>query len=193
MIYRFFHFFFNLLFRTFFGYRISGKNHLPSRGPFIICANHTSWFDPPLTGCIVPAKNRVHFMAKEELFHILFLGWIIKKMGAFPVRRNTADRKAIRQALQILEAGGVVGLFPEGTRIKTGALGKPMQGAGLIAVKSQKPVVPVAIKWPPGLFKRIQVAIGEPVVFQGKRKGSLEEVSGQIMEEIRKQWVSLTP
>ncbi len=193
MIYRFIRLFFYFFFRTFFGYRISGKNHLPPRGPFIICANHTSWFDPPLAGCIVPAKNQVHFMAKEELFHILFLGWMIKKMGAFPVRRKTADRKAIRQALQILEAGGVVGLFPEGTRIKTGELGKPMQGAGFIAVKSQKPVVPVAIKWPPGLFKRIQVAIGEPVVFQGGGKGSLEEVSAQIMEEIRKQWVSLTP
>ncbi len=193
MIYRFFHAFFNLLFRTLFGYSISGKNHLPPRGPFIICANHTSWFDPPLAGCIIPAKNKVHFMAKEELFHIRVLGWIIKKMGAFPVRRSTADRKAIRQALRILEEGGVVGLFPEGTRIKTGELGKPLQGAALIPMKSQKPVVPVAIKWPPGPFKRIRVAIGAPVVFQGSGKGSLEEISAQIMEEIRKQWVSLTP
>lgn len=193
MIYRFFHFFFNLLFRLFFGYRISGNHHLPNRGPFIICANHTSWFDPPLTGCIIPAKHRVHFMAKEELFQIIVLGWMIKKMGAFPVRRNTADRKAIRQAMKILESGGVVGLFPEGTRIKTGELGKPMQGAALIAVKSQKPVVPMAIKWPSGLFKRIQVAIGEPVIFKGSGKGSLDQVSTQIMDEIRKQWVSLTP
>jgi 1-acyl-sn-glycerol-3-phosphate acyltransferase len=193
MIYRFFHFFFNLLFRTFFGYRISGKNHLPSRGPFIICANHTSWFDPPLTGCIVPAKNRVHFMAKEELFHILFLGWIIKKNGGLSGPAEHGRPQGHTPGPADFRSRRGCGVIPGRHQDKNRGVGKAHAGCRPYCREKSKPVVPVAIKWPPGLFKRIQVAIGEPVVFQGKRKGSLEEVSGQIMEEIRKQWVSLTP
>ena len=189
--YRFFHFCFNVFFKIFYGYRIMGQENLPQNGPFIICANHTSWFDPPLTACIVPVHHQVHFMAKEELFNILLLGQIIIKLGAFPVKRNTADRKAIRSALNILEKGGIIGLFPEGTRIKTGELGKPLQGAALIALKSQKPVVPVAIKWPPKLFHPVKVSIGSPVYFQGNGKGILDNVSIKIMDEIKKQWIIL--
>lgn len=191
MLYCFFHFIFNIFFKIFYGYQITGYENFPQNGPFIICANHTSWFDPPLTGCIVPVKNKVHFMAKEELFDVPVLGGIIKRLGAFPVKRNTADRNAIRQALKLLEAGGIVGLFPEGTRIKTGELGKPLQGAALIAIKSQKLVVPVAIKWPPRLFQPVKVSVGAPVYFKGSGKGILDTVSNQIMDEIKKQWVTL--
>ncbi len=191
MLYRFFHLLFSLFFKVFYGYQVRGYENIPPEGPFIICANHTSWFDPPLTGCLVPVNNQVHFMAKEELFAFPVLGFIIKRLGAFPVKRNTADRKAIRQALKILESGGVVGLFPEGTRIKTGELGKPLQGAALIAIKSDKPVVPMAIKWPPKLFQPVTVSIGAPVTFQSEGKGALETVSNQIMDEIKKQWVTL--
>jgi 1-acyl-sn-glycerol-3-phosphate acyltransferase len=126
-------------------------------------------------------------MAKEELFKIFILGYIITKLYAFPVKRNTADRAAIRRALQVLEEGDILALFPEGTRIKTKELGSPHHGAALIALKSHKPVIPVFIKWPSRFFKPVKVGIGSLIYFkeEGKLKSEvLEKVSFRIMEEI---------
>jgi 1-acyl-sn-glycerol-3-phosphate acyltransferase len=142
-----------------------------------------------MVGAIVTGGNRVNFMAKEELFNIFILGTLLKKLGAFPVKRNTADKSAIRRALQVLEEGGILGLFPEGTRSRTGELGKPRHGAALIALKSKKPVLPVAIKWPEKIFRPVEVKIGPLIYFaeEGKIRGNvLEEASLQIMEEIKK-------
>lgn len=128
-------------------------------------------------------------MAKEELFSTFILGKAIKMLGAFPVKRDKADRKAIAKALQVLEDGNVLGLFPEGTRIKTGDIGEPFHGPALIALKSGKPVLPVSIKWPSRIFQPLQVRIGKPLVFkeEGKiRKNILSDVSMAIMQEINK-------
>jgi 1-acyl-sn-glycerol-3-phosphate acyltransferase len=128
-------------------------------------------------------------MAKEELFNIFILGTLIKKLGAFPVKRNTADKSAIRRAMQVLDEGGVLGLFPEGTRSHTGELGELHHGAALIALKSKKPVLPVAIKWPEKILRPVEVKIGPLIYFEeeGKIKGKvLETVSLQITEEIKK-------
>lgn len=193
MIYRIMHFLFSLYFSFFYRWKFYGRENLPAKGPYIICANHTSWFDPPLVGCMVPSRNKVRFMAKEELFRTFLFGNIIRRMGAFPVKRNTADKRAIKQALMLLEKGEILGLFPEGTRSRTGELGEPHLGAALIALKSKKPVLPVAIKWPPKIFQPVKVSIGPLIYFheEGKIKEKLEEVSLQIMEQIRKQLLSL--
>lgn len=167
--------------------------NIPSKGPFIICANHTSWFDPPLVGCMLPTKNKVYFMAKEELFNILFFGQVIKRMGAFPVKRDEADRKAIAHALKVLEEGNILALFPEGTRSKNGNIGEPFLGPAMIALKSKKPVLPVAIKWPSRVFKPVKVSIAPPVHFEEQKvkKHVLEKTGGTIMEEIRSLFAEL--
>ncbi len=177
-----FRFFFKVLFRC----RIYGWHNVPQTGPLIICSNHTSWFDPPLVGSICK-HLRVHFMAKEELFNIFLFGLIISKLGAFPVKRDTADRRAIKKALQLLEEGKVVGLFPEGTRVKGEELGQPFHGPALITLMSKKPVLPVAIKWTGGLFRPVEIRFGNMLNFQveGKiKKENLETVSVKIMREI---------
>jgi 1-acyl-sn-glycerol-3-phosphate acyltransferase len=187
MFYNFAKGFFSVLFKYFYLWEFYGRENLPSDGPYIICSNHTSWFDPPLIGSMV--KNKVYFMAKEELFKIFILGFLIKKLDAFPVKRNTADRAAIRCALQVLSEGEVLALFPEGTRNKTGELGEPHHGAALIALKSKMPVLPVAIKWPRRIFMPVKVNIGPLIYFneEGKIKGKvLEKVSASIMKEIKK-------
>lgn len=189
MFYSFLHICFRCYFKVLFRYQIYGSENIPATGAFIICSNHTSWFDPPLVGSIIPREKRVYFMAKEELFSIFVLGRVIKMLGAFPVKRDTADRKAITKALQVLEEGHVLGLFPEGTRVKAGDIGKPFHGPALIALKSKKPVLPVNIKWPPRFFKPLQVHIGKPLFFkeEGKiRKEILNNISMAIMQEINK-------
>ncbi len=194
MIYKFFHVLFSLYFKLFFRWRFYGLENLPSEGPFIICANHTSWFDPPLVGCMVPINRRVCFMAKEELFDVFFLGPVIKRMGAFPVRRDTADRRSIRTALKLLQEGNILGLFPEGTRSRSGELGEPFHGPAMIALKSGIPVLPVAIKWPSKIFRPVKVRVGSLIYFneEGKIKAEvLVKVSARIMEEIKKLLVEL--
>ncbi|NLJ55962.1 MAG: 1-acyl-sn-glycerol-3-phosphate acyltransferase [Firmicutes bacterium] len=180
---------FAYFFKVFYLLNFDGLENLPLQGPYIICANHTSWFDPPLVGSLPLKERKIYFMAKEELFKIFPLGFILKKLEAFPVKRNIADRKAIRRALQVLSAGGILGLFPEGTRMRTGELGKPHHGAALIALKSKKPVLPIAIKWPPRIFQPVKINIGPLIYFEegGKIKGEvLEKISLQIMAEIKK-------
>jgi 1-acyl-sn-glycerol-3-phosphate acyltransferase len=177
---------FRIFFKIFFLYRLRGRENIPDSGAYIVCANHTSWFDPPLVGSVLP-QMRVHFMAKEELFHIFILGAIIRRLGAFPVKRDKADRRALKKAIQILEEDKVVGLFPEGTRIKGGELGQPFHGPALIALTSKKPVLPVAVKWPDRMFRPVTVTFGKLLYFEeaGKiKKDNLEKVSATIMREI---------
>ena len=189
MFYYFIRNLFAYFFRIFYFLQFNGLENLPLKGPYIIWANHTSWFDPPLVGCLPLKKKKINFMAKDELFKVFPLGFILRKLEAFPVKRDTADRKAIRQALRILAEGGILGLFPEGTRVQSGELGKPHHGAALIALKSKKPVLPIAIKWPPRIFQPVKINIGPLIYFEegGKIKGEvLEETSLQIMTEIKK-------
>ncbi len=177
---------FRIFFKIFFPYRLIGQENIPKNGAYIVCANHTSWFDPPLVGSVLP-KMRIHFMAKEELFNIFILGAIIRKLGVFPVKRNRADRRAIKKAIQLLKEDKVIGLFPEGTRIKGGELGQPFHGPALIALTSNKPVLPVAVKWPDRLFHPVSITFGRLLNFEeeGKiKKDALEKVSATIMREI---------
>ncbi|HHT45998.1 MAG TPA: 1-acyl-sn-glycerol-3-phosphate acyltransferase [Firmicutes bacterium] len=188
MLYKVLRWVFIVFFKIFYDVQIYGADNIPSSGPYIICSNHTSWFDPPLIGCVF-SKNKLCFMAKEELFRVFILGYIIKRIYAFPVKRNTADRAAIRRALQILDQGDILALFPEGTRIRTKELGKPHHGAALIALKSKKPIIPVFIKWPPHIFMPVKVGIGSLIFFEeeGKIKSKiLEKASQKIMEELKK-------
>ncbi|AIF51569.1 1-acyl-sn-glycerol-3-phosphate acyltransferase [Pelosinus sp. UFO1] len=182
----FLHYFFKVIFRC----KIIGADNIPSHGGAIIAANHVSLFDPPVVGTAF--ARPIHFMAKEELFAKPVLKWIFTKLKAFPVRRATADRTAIRHAITLLNNGELLGLFPEGTRSKTGKLGKPETGLAMIALKSGAPVVPAAIigtnkVWKDGLLlPRFIVKFGNPItVEQGKAdKEAMENLSNRIMQEI---------
>lgn len=188
LFYRTVRFLVNVIINIFYRVEVHGIENIPDIGPFIVCANHISYWDPPLIGCLV--KNRqIHFMAKAELFKIFLFKNILLKLGAFPVKRETVDRRAFKKALHILNEGKVVGLFPEGTRSKTGELQKPLNGPALLALKSSVPILPIAIKGPYKLFGRIKVAIGQPISFKDfegqKIKGEqLSQLSYKIMQEI---------
>ena len=124
-------------------FRVSGRHNLPYRGPFLLTPNHISDADPPLVG--IAMRRHPWFMAKAELWDIGWLGPVISWLQSFPVDPKTPDRAALKRAAQLLEAGEVVVVFPEGRVAPTGKMGEFMPGAALLALKSGVPVVPVGI------------------------------------------------
>lgn len=131
------------VFHSFFRGRIEGAQQVPQEGPLIVVANHASDFDPPLLASCV--QRPVSYMAKEELFQVPILASAIRLYGAYPVKRGSADRSAIREALKQLEQGWAVGVFLQGTRTVDGRIPQPKLGAALIAAKAQVPLLPVSL------------------------------------------------
>ncbi|MFC2002330.1 lysophospholipid acyltransferase family protein [Chloroflexota bacterium] len=132
-----------LLFLLLTRWQVKGKENVPSQGPLLIVANHLNLTDPPLLG--ISFSRKVIFMAKEELFRSRFTAHFMRRLGAFPVRRQGLDRVALRQALQILDDGLVLAMFPEGMRSRNGQLGAALPGSALIACRSGAPILPVGI------------------------------------------------
>ncbi|MCS0786906.1 1-acyl-sn-glycerol-3-phosphate acyltransferase [Cytobacillus firmus] len=167
-------------------FEVIGKENFPAEGGVLLCSNHIDNLDPPVVG--INAPRPVYFMAKEELFNVPVLGKILPDLNAFPVKRGMSDREALRKGLGILKEGNVLGLFPEGTRSKTGQLGKGLAGAGFFALRSEAHVVPCAIIGPYKAFSRLKVVYGKPIDMKElrERKASAEETTELIMSEIRK-------
>ncbi len=183
---------FSVLFLVIFPKKVFGTENIPEEGNFIVCSNHINWFDPTLIACTVGKNRQICFMAKEELFKIPVFNYLVTKAGAFPVKRKKADRKAIKHALDLLDNKKSLGVFPEGSRSKTGELQKPYHGTALVVLRSEVPVLPVAIKGPYKLFKPIKINIGKPVYLnsenqqKGFKREKIRKVSNTIMEEIKK-------
>lgn len=150
-----------------FRMEVTGREHEPASGAYLAVSNHWSAFDPPVLGAAL--RRKVHFMAKHELFRIPLLRSWMYCIGTFPVRRGEPDRQAVRTALQVLERGGVVGMFPEGTRNPRGYLLPAEPGAAFLALKARVPILPVGIlgtlevlpkgAWVPRV-RKIRVRIG---------------------------------
>ncbi|MCR5637202.1 MAG: 1-acyl-sn-glycerol-3-phosphate acyltransferase [Clostridiales bacterium] len=178
------------LLKLLYRYRIKGAENLPSEGKCILCPNHLHAFDPAFI--IVSLKRQVCFMAKAELFKNRFLGFLLKRLGAFPVVRGAGDGKALEEAERILNSDKVFGIFIEGSRSKTGELLRPRAGAALMAYKTGAPVVPCCITPQKGklkLFSKTLVTYGKPITTQelGFVEGvpaELRNASRLIMEKI---------
>ncbi|WP_017755602.1 lysophospholipid acyltransferase family protein [Calidifontibacillus oryziterrae] len=174
----------SIYYKSLYKVEVIGTENIPKEGGVLLCSNHISNNDPPLVGVTCPRD--ISFMAKDELFNIPVLKTILRGIRAFPVKRGMSDRGALKKGLSLLKEGRVLGLFPEGTRSKTGEVGQGLAGAGFFALRSNAIIVPCAIIGPYKRFTRIKVIYGEPLDFEPIRahKASPQEATDIIMNSI---------
>lgn len=184
-----------LVARILFRLEVRGVEHLPRGGPALLVANHVSFLDPLVVGAA--ASRPLHFMAKAELFRVPFIGPLIRRLHTLPVRRDESDPAALRAALRALKGGHALLVFPEGTRGEEGTFLKGRAGAGLLALLSEAPVIPVYIEGsgralPRGRLlprpAKIRVRFGSQLRFtrqgNGRQKFRSLEVSREMMAAI---------
>ena len=178
-----------VLFKLGLRLNVEGTENIPQAGPLVIASNHLSLLDPPVIG--VAATRKVHFMAKQELF-VPILGDIYKALGAFPVRRGGADRAAIKHGIDILKDNKVLAIFPEGTRSKTGKLGKAEPGALMMASKATATIVPCCVigtdfQRQGRIWPKVTVRFGKPIYFPADavvNKEFLHDMTENLMQHI---------
>lgn len=171
-----------LLLKVFFRVSVVGKENIPRKGPLIVVSNHLAAADPPIMAYAV--NRRIRFMAKVEMLYGHWYSPFLRWGGVFPVRRFEADLGALRKAKQILREGEVLGMFPEGTRSRTGGMGPGHPGTAVIALQSGAPVLPIAITGSESIknissfFHRypINITVGEPIVFPATERVNYQTV-----------------
>ncbi len=177
-----------------FKLRVVGKENIPSP-PYIVASNHVSFLDPVFLGAVFP--HPLHYMARWDFFIPKIAGTVIWTFHAFPVKKGAgADPQAFEYALQLLKRKRVVALFPEGTRSRTGSLGRFGHLVGAMALASGAPVVPVYLDGvfnvmpPDGGFKLapVEVRIGEPIVLRDRDlgRGTFRRLSASAAELVRR-------
>jgi 1-acyl-sn-glycerol-3-phosphate acyltransferase len=178
-----------LVFFLAFSVRLTGRHNVPKKGPYFLVSNHLAWTDVPL----VPAylSTPVVYLAKEELF-LGRLGWLVRLLGAIPVKRGEADRQLLRASNDLLKRGRVLVIFPEGHRSDNHQLIHAHAGMGMIALRAGVPVVPVAVCGSEHAWKRfrprITIAYGEPMDLKPKgakiTKDDIQEATETVMRRI---------
>jgi 1-acyl-sn-glycerol-3-phosphate acyltransferase len=182
------------------GGSVEGLENVPRSGAYIMVSNHTSNLDPPFIGAAIGRHTGrpIYFMAKEEIEGWLLVGWLARGSGVFFVRRGAGDRGAQRIALEHLATGRPIGIFPEGTRSRTGVLREPKVGVALLAMRSGAPLLPVGISGSGKIFPgrsrwphrtRVDIRIGKPFQLPHQPTGRLDraaltEGTERIMGEI---------
>lgn len=150
--------------RLLFGFTVKGEENVPKSGGVILSANHINWFDPVAIAVSISRMYRA--MAKSELFSDPFVSFFMRGLGAFPIKRGKADRRALALATGILQRGDALLMFPEGTRSKDGELHVFKSGVAVLSHQSGCPVVPAAIRYEAGfplIFRKTVVEFGKPM------------------------------
>ena len=158
------------IFRLYTRLTISGREHLPTEGAYVLAPNHRSYLDTPFAGSV--RWKRIRFMGKDSMWKNRQFGWVLSALGSFPVTRGTADREALKRAIAVLEGGDPLVLFPEGER-KQGPEVQPLfDGAVYVAFKAGVPIVPVGIGGSERVMpkkakfiypRKVHVTVGPPI------------------------------
>ncbi len=178
-------------FMFFCGVRKIDKEKFKYDGKMIIISNHLSNWDPVFMHLAV--KPKVRFMAKRELFKNFFLRWIITGFGAFPVDRGNGDLNSVKNAFKLLKENGTLGMFPEGTRSKSGEILAFHPGVAMIALRTDTKVLPMYISKKIGLFSGAKIVAGEPIDVKKELEASLADTTSvkEATKVIRRKLIEL--
>lgn len=192
MFYRFTRAVLGILIRIWFRLELYGTEYVPNQGGYIFCCNHVSAWDPLIICQGIPGRFHLRYIAKAELFENPFLRFLLKALGAFPVSRGNGDTGAIDTAVSIVQDGGVLGIFPEGTRSPDNNLLRFKSGLALIASRTQSDIFPCAITFTEGrkFRSRIIVTYGPLLPYQelGMETGApreLKDATRKIQETVQ--------
>ncbi|MEO8092562.1 MAG: 1-acyl-sn-glycerol-3-phosphate acyltransferase [bacterium] len=176
----------------------TGREHARFRGGMIVASNHRSFLDPFVIGALLPWRRQMQFVAKVELFERRWQGWLLSRLGAFPIRRGQSDETAMETARLAVERGGTVVIFPEGTRIRSGSLSNPKRGVGRLALESGAAVLPVAVHGSDQVRRgwrvrprKVKLRAGRPMTFPRTERPSpalAARVTDRIWPNIELQW-----
>jgi 1-acyl-sn-glycerol-3-phosphate acyltransferase len=176
----------------------TGREHGRVGGGLIVAANHRSFLDPFAIGAALPWRRPMNYVAKIELFERRWQGWLLSRLGAFPIRRGESDEMAMETARLAVERGGTVCIFPEGTRIRRGTLATPRRGVGRLALQTGAPVLPTAVFGSEHVRtgwrirpRRVRVRLGRAMTFPRVEEPSpplAESVTARIWPNVLLQW-----
>lgn len=165
---------------------VHGRENIPE-GPCMLCCNHSSFSDPVWVIVYGKLSRLPRIMAKQELMKLPVLGWLYRKLGAFPVDRGATDLKAVQTTLKTLREGNRVLIFPEGTRVRKGKKVEAHSGALLMANRAKVPVVPIYVSTKKHLFSRINLSFGEAYFPEyAAAKATPEELTLRSAELLKK-------
>lgn len=172
MFYRFARFLLKIVFKIRYKLVVHGNTNLPET-PLVICANHINLWDPILLAIIF--DRPIRFMAKKELFENKFLGFLLNKFGAFPVDRDNVNIKTIKDSIKLVKENEVLGIFPEGTRVKTVSEENMKTGVAMIASRAGADVIPVFINSNYKFRSKVEVFVRDKIAIS-----SFDDVSKDI-------------
>lgn len=172
---------------VFYPTKYIGRENIPEGGG-LICANHSAAVDPFFIAFALGWKRPIAPMAKDSLMKIPVIGFLLKKIGVFGVKRGASDIHAVKHALEQLKGGAYVALFPEGTRVKSREEGEPKTGAAMMACRTGVQVIPMYIPFKKRPFRLNRVYIGKPYVMKPEgRKATAQDyevLTAELMDKI---------
>ncbi|HWM56107.1 MAG TPA: 1-acyl-sn-glycerol-3-phosphate acyltransferase [Solirubrobacterales bacterium] len=188
-------------FLVYFRYARAGREHARLDGGLIVASNHRSFLDPFAIGGALPWRRPMNYVAKVELFERRWQAWLLSRLGAFPIRRGESDEDSVETARAVVERGGAVCIFPEGTRIRRGSLAEPKRGVGRLALETGAPVVPAAVLGTEHVRRgwrirprKVGVRLGKAITFPRATRpspGLAETVTARIWPSVELQWEAM--
>ena len=187
MFYRFARFLLKIIFKIRYRLVVHGNTNIPET-PLVICANHINLWDPILLAIIF--DRPIRFMAKKELFENKFLGFLLEKFGAFPVDRDNVNIKTIKESIKLVKNNEVLGIFPEGTRVKTVSEENMKTGVAMIASRAGADVIPVFINSDYKFRSKVEVFVRDKIAISSfddiSKDMRNKEITKAIYENIYK-------